>query len=114
MVLDGATLRPRVTLTLPNATTARDLQQTGPGEDRPKRSHRHLACNNSRKLERLNINHGTQIVLRVTDGPTPLCLRRDAETAARSTNLDTALRPAGRAAHAIPIWDEARVWDPGD
>ena len=103
-----------VTLTLPNATTARDLQQTGPREDRPKSSHRHLACNNSRKLERLNRNHGARIVLRVTDSPTPLCLQRDAETAARSTSLDTMLRPAGRAAHAIPIWDEARVWDPGD
>ena len=103
-----------VTLTLPNATTARDLQQTGPREDRPKSSHRHLACNNSRKLERLNRNHGAQIVLRVTDSPTPLCLQRDAETAARSTSLDTMLRPAGRAAHAIPIWDEARVGDPGD
>ena len=59
-------------------------------------------------------NHGAQIVLRVTDSPTNLCLQRDAETAARSTSLDTMLRPAGRAAHAIPIWDEARVGDPGD
>ena len=103
-----------VTLTLPNTTTARDLQQTGPGKGRPKSSHRHLACNNFRKLERLNKDHGTQVTLRVTDDPPPLRLQQDAETAARSTSLDTLLRPAGRAAHAIPIWDEARVWDPGD
>ena len=54
-----------ITLSLPNATTARDLQPTCPGEDRPKSSHRHLTCNNTRKLERMNKNHSNRVVQRV-------------------------------------------------
>ena len=34
----------RVTISLPSATTARDLQPTRPGETRPKTSHRDIAC----------------------------------------------------------------------
>ena len=41
----------RVTISLPSATTARDLQPARPGEARPRTSHRDIASNNSRKLQ---------------------------------------------------------------
>ena len=51
----------RVTISIPNATTARDLLPTRPGEARPRTSHRGIASNNSRKLQQLGthvtINH---------------------------------------------------------
>ena len=43
----------RVTISIPNATTARDLLPTRPGEARPRTSHRGIASNNSRKLQQL-------------------------------------------------------------
>ena len=50
----------QVTISLPSATTARDLQPARPGEARPRTSHRDIASNNSRKLQLL----GTQVTLR--------------------------------------------------
>ena len=43
----------RATISLPSATTARDIQPTRPGETRPRTSHRDIASNNSRKLQQL-------------------------------------------------------------
>jgi hypothetical protein len=45
--------------------------------------------------------------------PTPQ-LQADAESAAHAGDLRVRLQAPGRAAHAIPIWDELRTWDPGE
>ena len=42
-----------VTISLPSATTARDLKPTRHRETRPRTSHRAIASNNSRKLQQL-------------------------------------------------------------
>ena len=63
----------RVTVSLPSATTARDLRPTRPGEARPRTSHRDIASNNSRKLQQL----GAQVEINVDTRP----LRRNAYSA---------------------------------
>ena len=100
----------RVTISLPSATTARDIQPTRQGETRPRTSHRDIASNNSRKLQQL----GTQVTINVDTATTPQRLQHEAEAAARSGNLRAQVRVPGRAIHAIPLWDELRTWDPGD
>ena len=50
-----------VTISLPSATTARDLQPTRQDETRPRTSHRDIASSNSRKLQQL----GTQVRINV-------------------------------------------------
>ena len=107
----------RVTIFLPSATTARDIQPTRPGETRPKTSHRDIASNNSRKLQQL----GTQVTINVKKkkinvdtAHMPQRLQREAEAAARSRDPRAKVRVPGRAVHAIPLWDELRTWDPGD
>ena len=43
----------------------------------------------------------------------PPALQREAEAAAETGDLRS-LHPPGKAAHARALWDELRVWDPGD
>ena len=102
----------RVTISIPNATTARDLRPTRPDETRPRTSHRDIASNNSRKLQQLD----THVTINVDAAGTPQRLQQDAEAATRSADLWTRLSVPGRATHAIPLWDElfVRTWDPGD
>ena len=100
----------QVTISLPSATTARDILPTRPGETRPRTSHRDIASNNSRKLQQL----GTQVTINVDTAHTPQRLQHEAEAAARSGDLRAKVRVPGRAVHAIPLWDELRTWDPGD
>ena len=100
----------RVTISLPSATTARDLQPARPGETRPRTSHRDIASNNSRKLQQL----GAQVTINVDTATTPQRLQHEAEAAARSGDLQMQVSVPGRDMHAIPFWDELRTWDPGD
>ena len=100
----------QVTISLPSATTARDILPTRPGETRPRTSHRDIASNNSRKLQQL----GTQVKINVDTANAPQRLQHEAEAAARSGDLRAHVRVPGRAVHAIPLWDELRTWDPGD
>ena len=51
-----------VTISLPSATTARDLQPARPGDTRSNTSHRDIARNNSLKLQQL----GTHVTINVT------------------------------------------------
>ena len=103
-----------VTISLPSATTARDLQPARPGETRSKTSHRDIARNNSLKLQQL----GTHVTIRVEEATTSQVkykrLQREAEEAARAGHLEAQVRASGHAATAIPLWDEHRIWDPGD
>ena len=41
-------------------------------------------------------------------------LQREAEEASRVGHLEAQVRVPGHAATAIPLWDELRIWDPGD
>ena len=104
----------RVVISLSSATTARDLQPTRPGETRPKTSHRDIARNNSLKLQQL----GTHVTMNVDAAATSQVkykrLQREAEEAARVGHLEAQVRVPGHAATAIPLWDELRIWDPGD
>ena len=104
----------RVTISLPSATTARDLQPTRPGDTRSNTSHRDIARNNSLKLQQL----GTHVTIRVEEATTSQDkykhLQREAEEAARAGHLEAQVRVRGHAATAIPLWDELRIWDPGD
>ena len=104
----------RVVISLSSATTARDLQPTHPGETRPKTSHRDIARNNSLKLQQL----GTQVTMNVDAAATSQVkykrLQREAEEAARVGHFEAQVRVPGHAATAIPLWDELRIWDPGD
>ena len=99
-----------VTISLPSATTARDLQPTRQGETRPRTSHRDIASSNSRKLQQL----GTQVRINVDTSATPPRLQQGAEDAARSGCLRTHVCVPGHADIAISLWDELRTWDPGD
>ena len=100
----------RVTITLPSATTARDLQPACPGETRPRTSHRDIARNNSYKLQQL----GTHVTINVDTAITPPRLQQAAGAAAHSGDLRMQVRVPGHAMHAIRFWDELRTWDPGD
>ena len=99
-----------VTVSLPSATTARDLQPTRQGETRPRTSHRHIASRNSLKLQQL----GAQVKIDVDTSAAPPRLQQDAEDAARSGSLQTHVCVPGHADIAISLWDELRTWDPGD
>ena len=98
----------RVTISLPSVTTARDLQPVRPGETRAQTSHRDMARNNSFKLQQL----GTHVKINVDTATTPQRLRREAEEAARIGDLRAQVHIPRRAATAIPLWDELRIWDP--
>ena len=99
-----------VTISLPSATTARDLQPTRQGETRPRTSHRHIASRNSLKLQQL----GAQVKINVDTSAAPPRLQQDAEDAARSGSLQTHVCVPGHADIAISLWEELRTWDPGD
>ena len=99
----------RVTISLPSATTARDLQPTRQGEARPSTSHRDIASRNSYELQQL----GTHVTINV-DTTTPPRLQREAEGAAHSGDLRTHVCVPGQAARVSSLWDELRIWDPGD
>ena len=104
----------RVVISLSSATTARDLQPARPGETRSKTSHRDIARNNSLKLQQLS----THVMINVDAAPTSQVkykrLRREAEEAARAGHLEAQVCVPGHAATPISLWNELRIWDPGD
>ena len=46
-------------------------------------------------------------------GAPPTCLMQEAEDTARSGDLRP-MKYVGDATHARSLWDQSRVWDPGD
>ena len=104
----------RVVISLSSATTARDLQPARPGETRSKTSHRDIARNNSLKLQQLS----THVMINVDAAPTSQVkykrLWREAEEAARAGHLEAQVCVPGHAATPISLWNELRIWDPGD
>ena len=71
-------------------------------------SHRDIARNNSYKLQQL----GTHVKINVDTAATSQRLRREAEEAAHIGDLRAQVCIPRRAATAIPLWDELRIWDP--
>ena len=57
---------------------------------------------------------GIHVTINVDAAATPQRLRREAEEAARIGDRRAQVRIPWRAATAIPLWDELRIWDPGD
>ena len=61
---------------------------------------------------------GAHVTIRVEEATTSQDkykrLQREAEEAARAGHLEAQVRVPGHAATAIPLWDELRIWDPGD
>ena len=99
-----------IVVTLPNATTARDLSPSRPAR---KSAHRNVARNNFRRLQRIN-SQDERVSLRVEGSGAPERLQLAADRAARSGDLRTTVEYASGARHTIRLWSELRVWDPGD
>ena len=99
-----------IVVTLPNATTARDLSPSRPAR---KSAHRNVASNNFRRLQRIN-SQDRRVSLRVEGSGVPERLQLAADRAARSGDLRTTVEYASGARHTIRLWSELRVWDPGD
>jgi hypothetical protein len=99
-----------IVVTLPNATTARDLSPSRPAR---KSAHRNVARNNFRRLQRIN-SQDERFSLRVEGSGAPERLQLAADRAARSGDLQTTVEYASGARHTIRLWSELRVWDPGD
>ena len=107
---------PKNFITMHNATTARDLEPPRPGQTRHRTSHRHLSSGNVTTLRKLNEGRGQappHVALRVDAHRLPPALQREAEAAAKTGDLRS-LHPPGKSARARALWDELRVWDPGD
>jgi hypothetical protein len=72
---------------------------------------------NKRMLKALSQRYPGHLELRAPLGATPLHLRMQAQTAARYEDIlaHVTLTGAGsRDSRLLPIWDQTRVWDPGD
>ena len=99
-----------IVVTLPSATTARDLSPSRPAR---KSAHRNVASNNLRRLQRIN-SQDERVSLRVEGDRVPERLQLAADEAARSGDLRTTIEYASGARHTIQLWNEFRIWDPGD
>ena len=99
-----------IVVTLPSATTARDLSPSRPAR---KSAHRNVASNNLRRLQRIN-SQDERVSLRVEGDRVPERLQLAADEAARSGDLRTTIEYASGAKHTVQLWNEFRIWDPGD
>jgi len=82
--------------------------------------HTELIEENKRRLKALSQRYPGQLELRAPLGATPLNLMRmQAQTAARFEDILayvtlTGVGSSSRDSRLLPIWDQTRVWDPGD
>ena len=67
----------------------------------------------SRRLQRIN-SQDERVSLRVEGNRTPERPQLAADEAARSGDLQTTIEYASGASHTIQLWNEFRIWDPGD
>ena len=81
---------------------------------RRNRMHAKIQLCNIRKLKSIRERQATTLTLRVASGPAPLLLQSSAEAAASLQDLRAQVTDAGQATRAVSLWDELRVWDPGD
>ena len=68
-------------------------------------------------LKALSQRYPGQLELRAPLRATPLNLRMQAQTAARYEDIlahVTLIGAGSRDSRLLPIWDQTRIWDPGD
>ena len=100
-----------VTLTVGSVTALRDLQ--GQGGLRAS-AHEALLERNIHMLEKINERKQGHVSLRAPTSAVPLKLIAQAEQAASDKDLRIQVTPTGHQTRAVSLWDESRVWDPGD
>ena len=72
-----------------------------------------LQAKNLRRMQRTN-SQDERVSLRVEGERTPERLQIAADAAARSGDLQTTVEYANGTRQTIQLWDQFRVWDPGD
>ena len=80
-------------------------------------SHTEMNTRNKRRLEALSRRYPAKLELRVPHGATPVNLRMQALTAARFDDILAHVTFTGtgsRDSRLYPLWDQTRIWDPGD
>ena len=80
-------------------------------------SHTELNTRNKTRLEALSRRYPGKLELRAPQGATPITLRMQAQTAARFEDVlahVTFTGTGGKDSRLVPLWDQTRIWDPGD
>ena len=80
-------------------------------------SHTELNIRNKTRLDALSRRYPGKLELRAPQGATPITLRMQAQTAARFEDVlahVTFTGTGGKNSRLVPLWDQTRVWDPGD
>ena len=93
-----------------------DENVVGKSQRRRACEHEALRLRNCRKLEsfRQHQRFGERVTVRVSAGAAPLRLLAQAQRAATSKDVHARVTIAGEASRSVSLWDESRVWDPGD
>ena len=99
-----------------------DLKRGREADERKKRedarpSHTALNIRNKTRLEALSRRYPGKLELRAPQGATPITLRMQAQTAARFDDILAHVTFTGagdKDSRLVPLWDQTRVWDPGD
>ena len=76
-----------------------------------------MNAKSKRRLEALSRRYPGKLELRVPQGATPVTLRMQALTAARFDDILAHVTFTGtgsRDSRLYPLWDQTRIWDPGD
>ena len=80
-------------------------------------SHTELNIRNKTRLDALSRRYPGKLELRAPQGATPITLRMQAQTAARFDDVLAHVAftgTGGKDSRLVPLWDQTRVWDPGD
>ena len=81
-------------------------------------SHTELNIRNKRRLGALSRRYPAKLELRAPQkGATPIILRMQAQTAARFDDVLAHVTFTGagsKGSRLVPLWDQTRVWGPGD
>ena len=100
----------------PDLKRGREAEERATGRAaRP--SHTEMNTRNKRRLEALSRRYPAKLELRVPHGATPVNLRMQALTAARFDDILAHVTFTGtgsRDSRLYPLWDQTRIWDPGD
>ena len=74
-------------------------------------------CGSKRRLEALSRRYPGKLELSVPHGATPVTLRMQALAAARFDDILAHVSFTGtgsKDSRLYPLWDQTRIWDPGD
>ena len=73
-----------------------------------------LRWRNIKKLQEITQRAQGRVVLRAPNIAVPLRMLTQAEQAASCKDLRIQVTRTGHQTRAVSLWDESRVWDPGD